>query len=34
MDGSLPLILAWQLGATEMGKFTKDQWVAGLRTLQ
>jgi DCN1-like protein 4/5 len=34
MDGALPLILAWQLGATEMGKFTKDQWVRGTNTLQ
>nr|GAT53712.1 predicted protein [Mycena chlorophos] len=29
MDGSLPLILAWQLDAKEMGKFTKSEWTKG-----
>jgi DCN1-like protein 4/5 len=33
-DGALPLILAWQIGAKEMGKFTKDEWVKGTSTLR
>lgn len=27
MEGALPLLFSWQLGAQEMGKFTKDEWV-------
>jgi len=34
MDGALPLILAWQLGADEMAKFTRNQWVTGTTLLQ
>jgi len=34
MEGSMPLILAWQLDAKEMGKFTKDEWVKGTSTLK
>ncbi|KAJ7184341.1 DUF298-domain-containing protein [Mycena filopes] len=34
LDGSMPLILAWQLKATEMGKFTKEEWTKGTDTLK
>ncbi|KAF7305169.1 Defective in cullin neddylation protein [Mycena kentingensis (nom. inval.)] len=34
LDGALPLILAWQLNAKEMGKFTKEEWTRGLDTLK
>ncbi|PBK83703.1 hypothetical protein ARMGADRAFT_666040 [Armillaria gallica] len=27
MEGALPLLFSWQLGAQEMGKFTKDEWI-------
>ena len=33
-DGALPLILAWQLGAKEMGRITKDEWVKGTSSLR
>jgi len=33
-DGALPLILAWQVGAKEMGKITKDEWVGGMSSLR
>jgi len=33
-DGALPLILAWQMGAKEMGKITKDEWVKGTSSLR
>jgi len=34
MDGALPLVLAWQLQAKEMGKLTKKEWVQGMSLLQ
>lgn len=34
LEGALPLILAWQLGAKEMGKFTKDEWTKGMELLR
>ncbi|KAJ3776153.1 hypothetical protein FB446DRAFT_331984 [Lentinula raphanica] len=34
MDGAMPLILAWQLDAREMGKFTKDEWLKGTSKLK
>jgi DCN1-like protein 4/5 len=34
MDGALPLILAWQLQAMEMGKFTREEWIGAMSTLQ
>ena len=33
-DGALPLILAWQMGAKEMGKITKDEWMKGTSSLR
>ena len=29
MDGAMPLILSWQVGAEEMAKLAKDAWVKG-----
>lgn len=34
LDGAQPLVLAWQLGAKEMGKFTKDEWLKGTDLLK
>ena len=34
MDGALPLILAWQLQAKEMGKFTREEWMSAMSSLQ
>ncbi|KIK63523.1 hypothetical protein GYMLUDRAFT_440443 [Collybiopsis luxurians FD-317 M1] len=34
MEGAMPLILAWQLDAEEMGRFTKDEWVKGTSKLK
>lgn len=34
LEGALPLILAWQLGAKDMGKFTHEEWVKGTSSLQ
>lgn len=34
MDGALPLVLAWQLQAKEMGKFTRDEWISAMSALQ
>ncbi|KAF7353674.1 Dicer-like protein 1 [Mycena venus] len=34
LDGAGPLILAWQLNAKEMGKFTKEEWTKGTETLK
>ncbi|EGN96256.1 hypothetical protein SERLA73DRAFT_154631 [Serpula lacrymans var. lacrymans S7.3] len=34
LSGALPLILAWQLGAGEMGRIKKDEWVNGLSRLR
>jgi len=33
-DGALPLILAWQLNAKEMAKFTRDEWTKGTESLK
>ncbi|RDB24091.1 DCN1-like protein 5 [Hypsizygus marmoreus] len=33
-DGTLPLILAWQLGAKEMGKITIVEWTTGMDVLK
>lgn len=33
-DGVLPLILAWQMEAKEMGRITKDEWVKGTSSLR
>ncbi|KAF8968407.1 Cullin binding-domain-containing protein [Flammula alnicola] len=34
MDGSRPLIFAWQMGATEMAKVTKEEWVKATSSLK
>jgi len=34
LDGAMPLILAWQLNAKEMGKFTKEEWTKGTESLK
>ncbi|KAA1471364.1 DUF298-domain-containing protein [Dentipellis sp. KUC8613] len=34
MEGAMPLLLAWQLEAKEMAKFTKDEWMKGMDDLQ
>lgn len=34
LDGAQPLILAWQLRSSEMGKFTKAEWLHGLGLLE
>jgi len=34
LEGALPLILAWQLGAKEMGKITTEEWNQGTETLK
>ena len=34
MDGSRPLLLAWQLGARELGTFTLEEWTNTLNELQ
>jgi hypothetical protein len=34
MEGALPVILAWQLEAEEMGKITQAQWEKGMSTLR
>jgi len=34
MEGPLPLIFAWQMGAKEMAKVTKEEWVQGMATLK
>ncbi|KIY43338.1 hypothetical protein FISHEDRAFT_53373, partial [Fistulina hepatica ATCC 64428] len=34
LEGAMPLLLAWQFGAKEMAKFTKDEWVAGTSILK
>ncbi|EEB97177.1 hypothetical protein MPER_03555, partial [Moniliophthora perniciosa FA553] len=33
MEGVQPMILAWQIYAKEMGRFTRDEWVKGTTTL-
>lgn len=34
LEGALPLVLAWQLGASEMAKITKEEWDKGTAELQ
>ncbi|KAJ3564119.1 hypothetical protein NP233_g8502 [Leucocoprinus birnbaumii] len=34
MEGSVPLILAWQMNAKEMAKISKEEWVNGTRDLR
>lgn len=34
LDGAVPLILAWQLGAKEMAQIREDEWVSGMTTLK
>jgi len=34
MDGALPLILAWQMNASEMAQISKEEWVKGTATLR
>ncbi|KAI0045155.1 DUF298-domain-containing protein [Auriscalpium vulgare] len=33
LDGAMPLLLAWQLDAKEMGKISKEDWVRGTDAL-
>jgi hypothetical protein len=34
LDGALPLLLSWQLDASDMGQITKVQWMNGTSSLQ
>lgn len=34
MEGSVPLILAWQMEAQEMAKISKEEWVKGTKALR
>lgn len=34
MEGSAPLILAWQMEAKEMAKISKEEWVKGTSALR
>lgn len=34
MEGVLPLLLAWQLNAKDLGTFTKDEWMKGTGNLR
>ncbi|KAI0345203.1 DUF298-domain-containing protein [Trametopsis cervina] len=34
LEGSLPLILAWQFGASEMARLSKEEWEKGTSRLQ
>ncbi|KAF7294705.1 Defective in cullin neddylation protein [Mycena indigotica] len=34
LEGALPLIIAWQLDAKEMGKFTKEEWTKGTDSIR
>ncbi|CAK5279329.1 unnamed protein product [Mycena citricolor] len=34
LEGAGPLILAWQLNAKDMGKFTREEWTKGLGALK
>jgi len=34
MEGTRPLIFAWQMNAKEMGKVSKDEWVKGMAALK
>jgi len=34
MDGARPIIFAWQFGAKEMAKISKEEWIGGTSTLR
>jgi hypothetical protein len=34
LDGAMPMILAWQFEASEMMKFTKEEWTKGTASLK
>lgn len=34
MEGVLPFVLSWQVGAEEMGKLTREGWIKGTDTLK
>ena len=34
MEGALPLVLAWQMHATEMAKFKESEWMQGTSELR
>ena len=34
MDSTAPLLLAWQLGSTELAKITKNEWMKGMQDLR
>jgi len=34
MDGARPIIFAWQFGAKELAKITKEEWITGTSTLR
>lgn len=34
LDGALPLLLAWQCDAHEMGKIAKQEWMGGTAALR
>jgi DCN1-like protein 4/5 len=34
LEGALPLLLAWQFGASEMAKLSKSEWSKGTSQLQ
>lgn len=34
LEGALPLVLAWQMHATEMAKFKESEWLQGTRELR
>ncbi|KDR81895.1 hypothetical protein GALMADRAFT_58902 [Galerina marginata CBS 339.88] len=34
LDGPRPIVFAWQMGAKDMAKITKDEWVSGTSTLK
>ncbi|GBE82679.1 hypothetical protein SCP_0410640 [Sparassis crispa] len=34
LEGALPLVLAWQMNASEMAKISKDEWQTGMEELQ
>lgn len=34
LDGPRPIIFAWQMGAKDMAKISKDEWIKGTGTLK
>ena len=34
MEGAQPLLFAWLLDASELGRLTKEEWVKGLDALE